>query len=318
MQYGETKDRVYINLHADEVTSIQAAASLLEKQGGLFIRIENNKQRNIRFRLRGRYYVFDPNRIFSREGIMQTLGQLSHISEPAIEEIEKFAARILQLIPSNPSFIIALHNNTNGKFGVNSYLPGAERQHDALRVYADPGQDIDDIFFTTDSLLYNRLSAEKFNTILQDNEKVRRDGSLSVYCGERNIPYLNCETEHGKIQQYMQMLSVAVKHIGRMNAFISYQYTVNTDGVSSPAIGRTIYFGNKKIGELRLAKTDSIQGLLEIEKKFQVYSNMDFFLVQQADGGTTIEVRIDPTREKILLDAAKDIIVMGALPGSIP
>src|SRR6185436_15683835 len=53
MQYGETKDRVYINLHADEVTSIQAATSLLEKQGGLFIRIENNKQRNIRFRLRG-------------------------------------------------------------------------------------------------------------------------------------------------------------------------------------------------------------------------------------------------------------------------
>src|SRR5688572_8839732 len=75
-QYGNSKDVVYINLHADEFTSVQAAEAMLRKEGGYLIKVENNNKRNIRFKLKGAYYTFDPNRIFSRHGVYQTLATL--------------------------------------------------------------------------------------------------------------------------------------------------------------------------------------------------------------------------------------------------
>jgi hypothetical protein len=41
---------------------------------------------------------------------------------------------------------------------------------------------------------------------LQDNVKVNKDGSLSVYYGELNRRYINIETQHGKTTQYKEML----------------------------------------------------------------------------------------------------------------
>jgi hypothetical protein len=97
--FGHAKDLVMINLHDNEITSVTAAKELLEAHGGLLIKIENNNKRNIRVRLANHNYQFDPNRIFSREGIRRSLVKQSRISNAAINEIEKFAARILQLIP---------------------------------------------------------------------------------------------------------------------------------------------------------------------------------------------------------------------------
>jgi hypothetical protein len=206
-QYGDVKDMVYVNVHDSEPTSVQAAKLILEILGGTLIRIDNSHQRNIRFKIKNITYTIDPNRIFSRTGIIQTLKNSGYISPEAIDETDKFAQRILQLIPDTTSCIIALHNNTNGSFSVRSYLPGiGDRQFDARAVFADSLQDIDDIAFTTDSLLYQKMADEHYNTIWQDNEKAKKDGSLSVYCGERNRRYMNIETEHGKLNQHIQML----------------------------------------------------------------------------------------------------------------
>jgi hypothetical protein len=311
MQYGNTSDMVYINLHADEITSIQAAQSLLEKEGGLLVKIDNNNKRNIRFRLKGRYYTFDPNRIFSREGIRQTLTSMGRFSNEAVDEIEKFANRLLQFIPPTTSCIIALHNNTDGKFGINSYLPGADRQWDAKLVYADTLQDEDDIFLTTDSLLYRRLAKESFNTIWQDNSNVRRDGSLSVYCGERNIIYLNCETQHGKLGQYSAMLQKAVTHIERANPdIIYYSYFIQTPTPVSLQVNHPVYFGDKQIGMISYADNSdtAVAGRIAIDRAIALYANMDFFLLTNEDGGARIEMRIDPTREKGNLIATSDKI----------
>lgn len=206
LQYGDVRDIVYINVHDSEPTSVEAAKLILEKTGGTLIRIENRAQRNIRFKLQNLTYMFDPNRIFSRAGISQTLKYTGRISNPAIDEIEKFGDRLLQFIPENVSCVIALHNNSNGAFSVVSYLPGNDRQGDARAVYADSLQDIDDIALTTDSVLYHKMADRRYNTIWQDNEKARKDGSLSIYCGEKNIRYINIETEHGKLNQHIEML----------------------------------------------------------------------------------------------------------------
>jgi hypothetical protein len=212
-KYGSRRDIVFINLHANETTSVNAAQKLLEIRGGILIALENDKKRNIGFNLNRRGYTFDPNRIFSRNGIRKTLAGFMNISEMAVNEVEKFASRIISILPQDSYCIIALHNNTDGNLSVNSFLEGNEYETDARQVYANEDQDPDDFFLTTDSLLYEQLSAEKYNIIWQDNLRVQQDGSLSVYAGEKNICYLNCETEHGKSKQYEEMIRTAWQYI---------------------------------------------------------------------------------------------------------
>lgn len=205
-QYGNLKNIVCINLHDNETTSVEAAKAVLESNGGTLIKIDNNNQRVVQFKLRGVTYGFDPNGIFSRVGIAKTLKENSQVSPAAIEEIEKLAQRLLQLIPGKTSCIVALHNNTDDDYSVTTYLSGNERQYDAKAVYRAPMQDIDDIVFTTDSLLYKKMADNGYNSIWQDNKNARKDGSLSVYCGEKGKRYINIETEHGKFEQYTEML----------------------------------------------------------------------------------------------------------------
>ena len=117
-QYGEKTGIVFINLHDDEITSVDAAKRVLEEYGGLLIEIENKAQRNIRFKLDRYFYKIDPNRIFSPVGIKISLEQFGRISPKAVDEIEKLGQRIIQLIPEETKCIIALHNNTPGFFSV--------------------------------------------------------------------------------------------------------------------------------------------------------------------------------------------------------
>lgn len=206
-QYGGFVTTCCVNLHDDEMTAVKAARSVLEERGGLLIKIENDAKRNISFPFKGVIYTFDPNRIFSRTGILLTLkAAKGKINPLAVIEVEKFAARLLELIPDSISCLVALHNNTDGDFSVRTYLPGGIRQKDASQVYADTWQDIDDIALTTDQAIYNKMASSGYNSILQDNINVYKDGSLSVYYGEQNRRYINIETQHGKTMQYKEML----------------------------------------------------------------------------------------------------------------
>ena len=205
-QYGERTDIVFINLHDDELTSVDAAKRILEAQGGILMEIENNAQRNIRFRIGQYFYKVDPNRIFSKEGIKKSLEQLGRTSGRAVDEVEKFGQRIIELVHGEVKCIIALHNNTPGLFSVTEYTPGNKRSIDSKKVYINAEEDTDDFFLTTDDHLYEKLADQGFNTILQDNKNCTEDGSLSVYCGKKNIRYVNCETEHGKSGQYYEMI----------------------------------------------------------------------------------------------------------------
>ncbi|MBK8139582.1 MAG: hypothetical protein IPK57_00175 [Chitinophagaceae bacterium] len=205
LQYGEANGIVCINVHDNETASVEGAKAVLEITGGTLIKIENYKQRVIRFKLNGISYGFDPNRIYSRVGIGQTLRDNRRVSKPAMDEIEKFAQRVLELIPDSASCIVALHNNTEEAFSIKSYMTGGNRQKDARAVYANDQQDVDDIILTTDSLLYQKMADAGYNSIWQDNERAKKDGSLSIHFGERSRRYINIETQHGKVEQYKEM-----------------------------------------------------------------------------------------------------------------
>jgi hypothetical protein len=62
--------------------------------------------------------------------------------------------------------------------------------------------------------------------LLQNNENVTDDGSLSVYAGMKNIDYINIEAEHGKKEQQKLMLAAAAEYI---NA-----YYADTNGKLKP------------------------------------------------------------------------------------
>lgn len=209
-QFGRQKSTVFVHLHGNEETSLTGTRRLLSGKGGLLIQIDNPGKRNIRFRLKGKNYSFDPNRMFSRSGIEQSLRAQGRYSQEARQQVEKFAARLLAQFPTTVETIIALHNNSDGNYSVVSYQPGNERSSDARAVYHNEKLDKDELFFTTDSLLYAELRKAGFNSVWQDNDRAQRDGSLSIYCGEKEIRYLNCETEHGKTARYEHMITYAV------------------------------------------------------------------------------------------------------------
>ena len=213
IQYGPANRVFCFNMHDNEYTAVNAARTVLETWGGTLLKIENRSQRVIRFSLRGRRFAFDPNRIFSRTGIEQTLRENGGFSQEALREVERFAERMLQLIPDSVSCVIALHNNTEGAYSVNSYLPGGDRRKDAAEVSAADNQDPDDIVLTTRRDIFEHVTGAGYNAILQDNEKVKKDGSLSVYCGEKGLPYANIETQHGRQEQYRQMLECLLQYL---------------------------------------------------------------------------------------------------------
>jgi len=205
-KYGDRSDFICVNLHANETASVEAARRVLEKTGGILIRINNNRQRLIRFTIGKARFAFDPNRMYTRDGIRQTLAENSRVNEKAAAAIEGFAQHMLDLLADSTACVVALHNNTEGAFSIKSYLAGGERFTDARQTFQNPEQDIDDIVLTTDSLLYSKMSEAGYNSIWQHNELVKQDGSLSVYCGNIGRRYINIETQHGKVDQYAEML----------------------------------------------------------------------------------------------------------------
>ena len=210
-QFGKVDDLVYISLHDDEFTAVESTRQLLERHGGILIEIENNEKRNIRFRLGNGVYGIDPNRMFSQKGIAKSMDELGRVSTPAVREIEKFADRVLQLIPEDAECIIALHNNTDGQFSATSYAKGNKRQNEAEAVHINSEHDADDFFLTTDRKIFNALAAQNYNAVLQDNSSSVDDGSLSVYCGKNGLKYVNLETEHNKRDLYYSMMEELIQ-----------------------------------------------------------------------------------------------------------
>src|SRR5687768_15411184 len=86
-----TGGAAFIRLHDNEVTAETAVISVLKEKRGILLEIENNRERIIRFRLNGRTYRFDPNRIFTAKGRTATLKAFNNYSDAAAQELSVFA-----------------------------------------------------------------------------------------------------------------------------------------------------------------------------------------------------------------------------------
>lgn len=203
----------FIQLHDDEKTAVSTALQTIQENGGSFITIENEGERNISFNWQGQKFKFDPNRIFTSEGRKQTLSSFRNYSAAAEKEVKSFAEFILKLVPPE-AIIIAIHNNSNNRYSVDDYKKG--RSGEALKVHINNNMDTDDFVFTTEDDFYNKVKAENISVVLQDNSKVKDDGSLSVYYGKTGRPYVNIEAEHGHLKEQSRMIAAIIKIINEL------------------------------------------------------------------------------------------------------
>jgi hypothetical protein len=206
-QYGSRKGLVIIHLHDDEISSAEAAKKVLGHTGGILIELGNNGKRLVSFKKEGKKVQFDPNRIFTAKGRSQNLHYLNKTVTPGItRSVKAFTAFILQKIPKSLVTLVAVHNNQNGNYSINSYKPGTYSK-DVLKWYKNPKRDPDNFFIVNNNEMFKGIKKQYFNVVLQNSMKATDDGSLSVYYGKKNLVYVNIETQKGKLDEQVAMLN---------------------------------------------------------------------------------------------------------------
>jgi hypothetical protein len=200
-------DLVLINLHDDENTSVDAGHRLIQEKGGRLVQIRHDGSRLISFNSDATLFKFDPNRMFTDKGARDSLEKHGSFSERAFQDVRQFADEVLSICRFNElALVVTLHNNGNQGYSAESYVEGAVYEADALKVHLEPTADADDFFFVTELRLFNIFRNKGFSVVLQDNDNVTDDGSLSVLAGWRGIPYINIEAQEGHLQPQLEML----------------------------------------------------------------------------------------------------------------
>ena len=190
----------FIHLHQNETTALKAIKTVIKNHGGSFITLKHNGDRNIVFKLHGKNYEFDPNRIFSKVGIKHTLDEYSNYDFVAYKEVKKLSKKIKALLPTKGK-IVAVHNNQS--YSLQDYLPGNTLAKDASLLKIHKNRDYRNFYLTTQKSEYQKLANKKHNIILQSN-KATDDGSLSIYLAKRN--YINVEAGYDNLKDQIVML----------------------------------------------------------------------------------------------------------------
>jgi hypothetical protein len=212
--YDSSSKLVFVHVHDDEQTAKDVTHYFLERFGGTLISIQNNGERLIRFPYKSKSYTFDPNRMFTRKGITESLNLFQPPNAKAISEIENFAKSFLEKIPDG-RYVIAMHNNTDNKYTVQSYLPQGSLPGEAAKIHVNKNMDPDDFVLTTDNKIFAGLQKQDINVILQKKKPATDDGSLSILFGRKKKPYINVEAEHGHYDVQLQLVEAVAGLINK-------------------------------------------------------------------------------------------------------
>lgn len=185
----------FLNLHENENTSVVAVRSFLLFNGGSLVKFSKGDTRLVEFQIDSAHYAIDPNRMFTPEGIQSSLAQYSSYTSEAGAEVAKLADFVLDIYEfDRQSTVLALHDN-GGTYGANSYLPGQSYENDAAAVNIVEGTNPSDFFYVVDPVYYQSLKSAGYNIVLQNNETVSNDGSLSYFAGVKGKAYINFEAQ---------------------------------------------------------------------------------------------------------------------------
>lgn len=204
---GHDASHLYFAPHSSETTCVQAALSVTKTHGGKLVQIINGGQRNITFRVKGMQYAVDPNRIFTDVGLAASIKKLSSAySKDAHDAVAGFVKYLLINIGGmGGKTLIGLHNNTPGSYSILSYKPGGEYARDVSDLSINSSLSPDDFYFTTARSIFDALK-KSYNVALQDAKRVINDGSMSVYCAQHGVRYVNVEAQAGHLTVQSEML----------------------------------------------------------------------------------------------------------------
>lgn len=215
VKYSFGKPKIsFLVIHDDEDTGVRAAFEYIMFSGGSLIDCQYGGTRNFRFSYKGTHFQTDPNSIYSYEGVVMGLEKYDNIdSDEMIQRLQETSRSILSYYnPKKLGYIFTLHNNTDGGFGISSYLEGAALQDVADSVHINSEMDPDDLILVTEAALFKHLKKQNVNVILQ-SERGPEDGSLSVYAMYNKIPYINVEVQHGRQYEHLRLIEIAIKSL---------------------------------------------------------------------------------------------------------
>lgn len=197
---------VWFHPHANETTSARLAVQFLRKhQQGCLYQLQQSNSRYLFMQIAARKYRFDPNRIFTPLGRQRTLGCQHTACTAAQQQLGEATDEFIRQYLSKAQLIVALHNNRTDGLSVNNYVRGGLLARNVVQVFISPQAERDDFFYVTSARAFDFFAQRHFNVVLQDNQRVDDDGSLSVWAADHQVDYINIEAgmNHETAQQSM-------------------------------------------------------------------------------------------------------------------
>ena len=197
----------YIHLHQDEVASYKAAKTALTKTGGSLIAVKHHGNRLLDFKLAGKTYLFDPNRIFSDTGIKKSLRKYGPYSEAAFKAVKNYRETILNLI-KNEKMIVAMHNNYNKNFSLRNYQKNGDSANTVKDIHVNKKLGDGNFYYVTENKIFQALKNKNQNVVLQNNAKLTDNGFLAEYAAQHKIAYVNIEAQRKYYTQQLGMIEI--------------------------------------------------------------------------------------------------------------
>jgi hypothetical protein len=196
---------VYFNMHDNENTCVTAIDSMLTLHSAKFIELQFKGNRWIGGWMNDkRHFWFDPNRIYSDFGIFRTLQTYNSFTPENKKQVRIFSKYILDTLLADAQMIVAVHNNMKG-YSIEKYMSDSIFEESAAKIHYDKKNSPHDFFFVNDPIHFEYFKNLGYNAILQ-SQKPEDDGSLSVYCALKKIPYINVEAMEGHLEEQKRML----------------------------------------------------------------------------------------------------------------
>lgn len=196
----------YVNVHENEITARTALNLWVQRTKARAVCLKAQRARLISFAFENRIFIFDPNRMFTARGIEQTLRFHGPYTPAAHDLIAGFAAKVVRALrTSEAQAIIALHNNFQGKYSIYSHLGDGANASEAERVKLGRPEAGHEFILANRASTFEYLSNAGLNVVLL-NSRPPDDGSLSVYCHQHRLTYVNVEAPHGHLESQLGML----------------------------------------------------------------------------------------------------------------
>lgn len=211
---GRGPGLTFVNLHDNENTSAEAAKVHISRHGGRLVELVHGRGRAVVIRRNGVLHYFDPNRMFTENGLRQSLDFFHNLSSENVEIAADFARKVAGFISiEKGKAIISVHNNTPGKLTIHDFKPGQWYGADSREVFINPAEDPDDFFFTNSPALFRALKTLRYNVALMVPDPPDR-GTLGNYVNNAGGIYVLVEGEHGHLSRQVRML----EDLGRLLA----------------------------------------------------------------------------------------------------